>query len=67
MTEDPSDGVEVNACVDHERGRGMPEIVEMEIGEPCSVPCRIPRPLEVGIGLAGEGVRQQPRASIPPR
>ena len=45
----------------------MPEIVEMEICETCSIPCRIPRPFKVGVGLAGQRVRQQPRALVPPR
>ena len=34
MAEDPADGVEVDPRVNHERGSGVPQVVDAEVRQP---------------------------------
>jgi len=51
MTDHLADRVKVNTGIDHEACRAVPQIVQVKVIQPCELPCLLPSPLDVGIGL----------------
>lgn len=64
VAEDLAHGEEINAAVDHERGRRVPEVVDPQARQPRHPDRPFPPMADGHEGLQGLRIRDQPRAAL---